>query len=587
MLKPTPLGPIPEETLRIGQQLLPVENLMRRIGDEYAELVKDEEFAPMYSNTGQPALSPARLALICVLQAMEHLSDRATVAMVRTRIDWKYALHLPLNDIGFDASVLSEFRDRLVANKAERVVFDRVLEKMKAEGMLKGRGLQRTDSLSIVGAVRELNRLELVMETMRLALEEVAKDHQEWLLVNIPQSWLDRYGEWTQAERVVKESGPKAKAETERLLLQTGRDGFELLATIDKEETPAEIRLLSKVQLLRQVWREQYRRTERTIVEVVPVPTPPDGISVTDDNKEPAPGKSDVELSTPESRKSDGIADMIDSPHDPQVRYSQKRGVETTGYKLQLTEVASESEPAIITDIDVVSALSYDGNAIEGIHQRLSERDLLPQTHLVDMAYVNGQTIVASENKGIELLGPVQQDSSLVARQGEGFSVEYFQIDFDNKQAFCPQGQPAKSWAQTTADNGRPVIQLQWDKQICDACPMRNKCVQGKKMGRTIKISRHYRIIAQRRREQFTPEFADRYRRRAGVEATLSHLVCCHGARQTPYRGLNKTRCYYLFLATAVNLTRTVDWQAGLRPKRNRISKLHQLMTNVSIQKAA
>lgn len=586
MLKPTPLGEIPEETQRIGEQLLPVENLMRRIGDEYAELVKDEDFAIMYSNTGQPALSPTRLVFVCLLQAMEHLSDRATVAMVRTRIDWKYALHLPLNYSGFDASVLSEFRDRLVANKAEKLIFDKVLEKMKVEGLLKGRGLQRTDSLSIVGAVRELNRLELVMETMRLALEEVAQKDKPWFLRNIEKIWLERYGEWTQAERVVKETGPKAKTETQRLLLQTGQDGFEFLSAIDKEETPSEIGLLGKVQILRQVWKEQYQlTTQRTVIETVPQCTTSDDnkISVIDDNKDKEIVKTDIELSTPESRKEQGIVNMIDSPHDPQVRYSQKRGVETTGYKLQLTEVASESEPAIITDIDVVSALSYDGATIADIHQRLLERDLLPQTHLVDMAYVNGQTIVESENRSVELLGPIQLDTSLVARNDEGFSSEHFQIDFDNKQAFCPNGQPAQKWVETTGKNARPVIQLQWRKEICALCPMRSKCTQGENRGRTMKLSRHHSIIAQRRKEQFTPEFYARYRRRAGVEATLGHLVCYHGARQTPYCGLDKTRYYFLFLATAVNLIRAVAWQSGLRPKRNRVSKLHKLMQQITI----
>lgn len=590
MLKPTPLGPIPEETQRIGEQLLPAENLMRRMGDEYAEWVKDEDFANMYSNTGQPALSPTRLALVCVLQAMEHLSDRTTVAMVRTRIDWKYALHLPLNYKGFDASVLSEFRDRLVANKAESLVFDRILKHLKMAGLLKGRGLQRTDSLSIVGAVRELNRLELVMETMRLALEEVAQQDEPWLLANIEKSWLERYGEWTQAERVVKETGPKAKAETERLLLQTGQDGFKFLCVIDKEETPSEIRLLGKVQILKQVWKEQYRLTaEKIVIEVVPQSTLPDGntTSVIDESKEQEMVKANIELSTPESRKEEGITNMIDSPHDPQVRYSQKRGIETTGYKLQLTEVASESEPALITDIDVVSALFYDGAAISDIHQRLSEHELLPQTHLVDMAYVNGQTIVESQNRGVELLGPIHLDTSLVARNDEGFSSEHFQIDFESKQAFCPNGQPAQKWVETVGENRRPVIQLQWGTEICALCPMRSKCTQGENRGRTMKISRHYPIIAQRRKEQFTHEFHNRYRRRAGVEATLSHLVCCHGARQTPYCGLDKTRCYFLFLATAVNLIRTVTWQSGLRPKRNRVSKLHKLMQQITIYSEA
>lgn len=166
----------------------------------------------MYSHTGQPAISPARLALVSVLQVMEHVSDRVAVAMVKTRIDWKYALHLELSYGGFDASVVSEFRDRLIKSHKQRVVFDGLLKRLKDKGLLKGRGMQRTDSLRVVGAVRELNRLELVMETMRKALEAIAKQDKEWIRRNTPGEWLESYGEWVQAERMVKESGQKGEA---------------------------------------------------------------------------------------------------------------------------------------------------------------------------------------------------------------------------------------------------------------------------------------------------------------------------------------------------------------------------------------
>jgi transposase len=141
-LKPKPLGPIPEDTLQLGQQLLGVDDVLRRIGEEYAELIRDEEFIEMYSHTGQPAISPARLALVSVLQVMKHVSDRVAVAMVKTRIDWKYALHLELSYGGFDASVLSEFRDRLIKSQKHRHVFDELLKGLKEKGLLKGRGMQ-------------------------------------------------------------------------------------------------------------------------------------------------------------------------------------------------------------------------------------------------------------------------------------------------------------------------------------------------------------------------------------------------------------------------------------------------------------
>lgn len=557
-LKPQPLGPIPAETYELGQELLAEDDVMRRIGEQYAEIVRDEDFAQMYSHTGQPAMSPARLALVSVLQAMEHISDRQAIAMVRTRIDWKYALHLPLNYAGFDASVLSEFRDRLIDNKGQRTIFDGLLEKMKTAGMLKGRRLQRTDSLLIVAAVRDLNRLELVMETLRLALIEIAKADAQWLKNNTPASWLETYGEWTQVERLVKERGDKGKAEQTSLMMQTARDGFELLEKLE-ELNAAELMKLPAVETLQLVWSQQFEKRAEVIT-----------------------------VHTTHSREGEGIKgkDLISTPHDKEARYTQKRDQKITGYKLQLTETATEDGPAIITDIEVVESCAYDGGALEGIHQRLDERDLLPEDgHLVDRGYVSGETIDESKERGVELIGPVQDNTSAAARAQEGFSVEHFKLDFDLEQAICPQGKPAQSWTNSIrTDRGQAIIQIVWNKEICSQCPFRGKCVQGKKTGRVIKLSKHYPSIARRRQEQKTDQFHEVYRRRSGVEATLSYIVLNCGARSTPHCGKDKTCLHYLMIAAAVNLRRAIAWQAGRRPKRQRVSTLQKAMGVVNPQ---
>lgn len=174
-LKPRSLPPIPDDTRAVAERIYPPDHPLRRLGEDYADVLCDEDFADLYSPTGQPALSPALLALVTVLQATEHCSDRIATEMVRSRIDWKYALHLPLCYPGFDASILCEFWQRLVAHHAERRVFDAFLRRLKERGFLKGRAVQRTDSLAIIAAVRELDLLELVMETLRLALEAVLR----------------------------------------------------------------------------------------------------------------------------------------------------------------------------------------------------------------------------------------------------------------------------------------------------------------------------------------------------------------------------------------------------------------------------
>lgn len=571
MLKPQKLEPIPEETLKIGQEILEPENIMRKIGEQYYEIVKDEDFISMYPRIGQPALSPARLALVSILQAQEHLSDRMAVRMVATRIDWKYALHLPLSYKGFDASVLSEFRERLISNKAERLVFDKVLEKMKTEGMLKGRAVQRTDSLMILSAVKKLNRLELVMETMRLALEEIAIQDMGWFEKNIPKGWIETYAERAQSERIIKERGVKAESETQKLLIETGHNGFRLVQII--EQSNIALKQLPKVILLEKVWSQQYQI--RPDSSLITEPTEPPNNNSRKNQVEVE--EKTIELSTSESREKAKIKEMIESPHDEEVRYTQKRGKEYRGYKLQLTEIASEEEVAIITDIEIVKASEYDGESLPNIHQRLKDREILPETHLVDTGYVSADAIVESQEREVELLGPIAANTTLTARENQGYSVENFSIDFENKKAICPNGQMQRCFSETVNGNGRKVFQILWSKEVCQNCPFKDKCIQGKKLGRTIKISRNYKVIQQRRIEQKSDDFHNRYRRRAGVEATFSHLVCCLFARQTPYQGKNKTQLHFLILAAGLNIKRAVNWDNGLRPERKRSSRLQNL----------
>jgi transposase len=131
-----------------------------RLRDELGTLSTDQDFADLYPRRGQPGLPAWRLALVTVLQFLENLPDRQAADAVRARIDWKYALGLELTDPGFDYSVLSEFRDRLIQSKREQMPLDRMLAHFNDKGLLKARGRQRTDSTHVLAAIRVMNRLE-------------------------------------------------------------------------------------------------------------------------------------------------------------------------------------------------------------------------------------------------------------------------------------------------------------------------------------------------------------------------------------------------------------------------------------------
>jgi transposase len=150
------------------------------VADALDRLFADEAFLALFPRHGQPAQPPWQLALVTILPFAEGLSDRQAAHAVRRRLDWTDVLRLELTDPGFDASVLSEFRSRLLAGSAESLLFDMLLTWCRDRQLVKARGRQRTDSTHILAAVRALNRLEVVGETMRQALNTLAVVAPEW-----------------------------------------------------------------------------------------------------------------------------------------------------------------------------------------------------------------------------------------------------------------------------------------------------------------------------------------------------------------------------------------------------------------------
>jgi transposase len=192
-LRPRPINDIPDQTVAVAKAAFPKGNVYMTMRDELGTFFADEAFADLSSERGQPAESPWRLALITIMQFAENLADRQAADAVRSRIDWKYALGLELTDPGFHFSVLSDFRARLVVHDASDQLLNTMLKRFKARGLLKGRGKQRTDSTHIVAAVRMLNRLEQVGETLRYTLNVLAELVPVWLKSQVPVEWFDRY----------------------------------------------------------------------------------------------------------------------------------------------------------------------------------------------------------------------------------------------------------------------------------------------------------------------------------------------------------------------------------------------------------
>jgi transposase len=254
-MQPRPWPDVPEQTARMARAASRRGNLAMRIRDELGEVYADARFAPAFGVRGRPGISPGQLMVVSVLQFTENLTDRQAVEAVRDRITWKYALGLELDDPGFDASVLSEFRSRLVAGDVSSLALEALLDRLKGAGLLKGGGRARTDSTHILGAIRVLNRLELVGETLRAALEALAAAAPHWLAGAIDVSWQDVYG-----ARIDQGHLPEGRARRDELFLQYGRDGYHLLDQVYAPTTPRWLIDVPAVQVLRRIWVQQFSR---------------------------------------------------------------------------------------------------------------------------------------------------------------------------------------------------------------------------------------------------------------------------------------------------------------------------------------
>ncbi len=255
-LRPQPLAPVPDETARVARAAFPKGNPYLILRDTLGTIFQDDSFTDLYAHDGQPGVAPWRLALVTMMQFRETLADRQAAEAVRARIDWKYLLGLELTDPGFDFSVLSEFRDRLLAGDAAERLLEPLLERCRAMGLLKARGQQRTDATHVLAAIRTLHRLELVAETLRAALNELATVAPTWLQDVAPLAWYERYGKRIEDSRLPKEPIQRAAyAQT------VGEDGFTLLDALESPAAPETLRTLPHVVTLRRLWPDHYERS--------------------------------------------------------------------------------------------------------------------------------------------------------------------------------------------------------------------------------------------------------------------------------------------------------------------------------------
>ena len=530
-----PVPPVPKHTARIARAAFPKGSPYLGLRDRLGPIFSDPDFSDLYPECGQPAYPPWRLALVTLMQFRESLSDRQAAEAVRARIDWKYLLGLELTDPGFDHSVLCEFRARLLAGSAEERLLERVLEACRDLGLIKARGRQRTDATHVLAAVRALNRLELVAETLRAALNALAVAAPDWLRALAPAEWYERYSRRIEDARL-----PQSETKRDAYARQVGKDGFHLLDALEGLGAPHELTALPAIQTLRRVWARHFARD-------------PD-----------EDGGSGAQLRPIRGRGRD--EDRIESPYDIEARFRTKGGMSWMGYLVHLTETCDADAPRLMVHVDTTPANIHEAQRTGAIHDALAAKELAPSVHLVDAGYMSAEQLVgARERHGIDLVGPLRKDVSWQRRTEGAFGIDAFAVDWERKRVRCPEGKQSISWSEYMDGTRGRRLKVHFSPTECQVCRSKALCTRAERRGRQLSLHARetHEALAAARARRVSEEDRQLYALRAGIEGTLSQGVSSFGLRHARYRGLAKTHLQHVASAVALNLDRLAAWFEG------------------------
>jgi transposase len=508
---------VPQEIRTWGEKYLKQDSLYRVVGDQLLSSISADEFASefmsMYSNTGRPSVNPIILSFVTIFQFLEELPDRIAAEDVRMRLDWKYALHLPLDDPGFHYSDLCNFRKRLAKHGKESLLFHQLLKRIQSLGFLKRRKHQRTDSTHILAVVGELSRIENLSESLRVSLRAIQKQDSAFYEMKTPslyrEHWSAPLSDYQMTDSQRREALERAGQDIHWLLsflkdcLETNRKTFLRLPELEVLQT-----------LFHQHFTVQHSQQDSQKVCL---------------KKEADTGK-----------------DKIQSPHEPEARYSEKRGKSWIGYKTHITETANEKGSVnFITDITTTNSCEQDNEALTGIQEKLAESDLKPEHQYTDKGYVTGENLSESAKRDIQLMGEVSQ----LNNKGL-FTADDFTIDYQTRTAICPAQCTSISWKEQETGKHKGEIQIRYGNQ-CNHCSLKERCTRNKR-------GRRLTMLRKRREESKTDAFRELMKRRPAVEGTISEMVRVHGLRRSRYRGMAKTCFHSLMVGTALNLKRLV-----------------------------
>lgn len=500
-------------------------------------LIDEDLFAPLYcQDNGRPNRPVQTVLGVSILKEMYNLTDQEALERLEFDLQWQYALGLTPEEAHLPQKTLHNFRARLMDHDAGRLAFASI-----TDGIIGVLGTQvsrqRLDSTQVMSNIAVCTRLGLFGETIRVFLSRLQQDHPR-LYARVPAGLVGRY---LQADGSASGYQDARSADGPRRLSVCARDLYRLCQLF--EGTSAQD--LEAYGLLTRLLEEQ--------CEVVD-----DQQSPTKDDDDRGDGAVPVVLKDPK----DVSPTSLQSPHDPDATYSKRKG---KGHEVQVTETCHQDNiTEVITHVAVSQACGQDTQATIPVLEALAQRGQQPEELVADTAYGSADNALEAERMGTELVSPVAGSAPLpepeASEAWRPIAAADFVVDAALADpAVCPGGHFAVG--QCAHEEKANRVEVHFEAQTCEACPLYARCpaqrtVDGGAYGLSIDLAAAN--LGRRRRAQAEGTFQERYRIRAGIEATNSELKRGHGLGKLRVRGRPRVVLAVYLKAAACNVKRMV-----------------------------
>lgn len=246
--------PIPMDTAKAARAVFGSSNFYLMIGDQANSLFEGLHLGNSLKWAQIPERSLAMFYLVTTFQFLETLPDHLAMDALQKRVDWKYALHLPLNHLSLEAGAFCKFRQWLRASQTGQHDFQELLKRMPDQTAFICCKDFNTEASQVLSMVCLTSRLGKIWEVLNQALEVLAIRRPDWLVANSLPHWYERYGRGSRYLNL-RLDYPEKRALAEAI----GADGFYLLEAITQAGDP-ELTGPSEVRELRRVWLDEFDR---------------------------------------------------------------------------------------------------------------------------------------------------------------------------------------------------------------------------------------------------------------------------------------------------------------------------------------